>query len=357
MNNFNKKSGLIYAAAMMAVTVIFTGCGTRKQEEAATGTEVEEKIQIGLSMYSYVIERWTRDRDMFISTAEELGAEVNVQNANGDVQEQIEQIEYLIQKGMDVIDVIAVDREQLTDVIEKARSKGIRIVCYDRIINDAEADLFISFDNVRVGELMGETMCERLPDGGNVYVINGPGNDNNVTMIRQGFEAAIKESSLKVVYSAECDNWRAELASDYAAEALKKEPDVAGIMCGNDDLASQVINVLSENRLAGRVVVTAQDAELSACQRIVEGTQAMTVYKPVETLAKTAAELSVALARGEDITSEDYENPVRETISNGTYEIPYYRIEPVAVTAENMQEIIIDGGFHSAEDVYLNVKG
>lgn len=127
-------------------------------------------------------------------------------------------------------------------------------------------------------------------------------------------------------------------------------------MCGNDDLASQAVKVLSENRLAGKVAVVAQDADLAACQRIVEGTQEMTVYKPIELEANTAAEFAVALGKGEDITSGEGEYKAVETFNDGTYDIPYYKIDPIAVTAENMDKVIIDGGFHTREDVYLNIR-
>ena len=113
---------------------------------------------------------------------------------------------------------------------------------------------------------------------------------------------------------------------------------------------------LARTAAAGQVALVAQDADLAACQRIVEGTQTMTVYKPIEQEASTAAILAVALGNGTDITSKDCEIPVTETTDDGSGEIPYYKITPIAVTAENMDEVIVDGGFHSKEDVYLNVK-
>ena len=148
----------------------------------------------------------------------------------------------------------------------------------------------------------------------------------------------------------------AELAATHVNKGLEVTDDVVGVMCGNDDLASQAVKVLSENRLAGQVAVVAQDADLAACQRIVEGTQTMTVYKPIEQEASTAAELAVRLGKGEDISKEENGISVNETFNDGSNDIPYYKITPVAVTAENMDEVIIDGGFHTREDVYLNVK-
>ena len=172
----------------------------------------------------------------------------------------------------------------------------------------------------------------------------------------RGFNKAIEGSNLNVVYMGYCDNWMAELAGNHVTQGLEVTKDIVGVMCGNDDLASQAVKVLSENRLAGKVAVVAQDADLAACQRIVEGTQEMTVYKPIEQEANTAAEFAVALGKGEDITSGEGEYKAVETFNDGTYDIPYYKIDPIAVTAENMDKVIIDGGFHTREDVYLNIR-
>ena len=127
-------------------------------------------------------------------------------------------------------------------------------------------------------------------------------------------------------------------------------------MCGNDDLASQAVKVLSENRLAGKVAVVAQDARIwRPVREIVEGTQEMTVYKPIEQEANTAAEFAVALGNGEDITSGSGEYKAEETFNDGTYQDSNNKIDPIAVTAENMDEVIIDRDSNK-EDVYLNIR-
>ncbi|MBQ6322833.1 MAG: substrate-binding domain-containing protein [Lachnospiraceae bacterium] len=344
----------IYFAAICLLLV--SGCG-RHVNVAETGTVPEAKSwQIGLSFDSFVIERWLRDRDVFVSTAEELGASVNVQNANGDVDEQISQIQYFIKKKMDVIVIVAIDADALSDVVSQAKDAGIRVICYDRLIKNADTDLYISFDNERVGELMGQALAQALPDGGSIFAIHGSRADNNVALVSEGLKKALDGTGISIVYSNYCDNWLAELAFDAVNEGLEQTGSVDGIMCGNDDLASQAIRALSEHRLAGRVPVVAQDAELAACQRIVEGTQTMTVYKHVDDEARIAAILAVELASGKDITGADEEYPVTETIHDGSYDIPCYLIEPVPVTKENLDEVIIDSGFHRREEVYLNVQ-
>jgi len=331
--------------------------GSRLDQPAPDAEEDDNRINIGLSFDSYVIERWMRDRDVFVATAQELGAKVNVQNANGDVDEQIAQIRYLIDRKMDVIVIVAIDASTLTQVIKEAHDKGIKVVCYDRLILNAGADLYISFDNEKVGTLMGQVMKKALPEGGDVFEILGSASDNNTSQVREGFEKELEGSGLCIVYSSYCDNWLSELAFDRVNEGLKENGGrVDGVMCGNDDLAGQAIRALTEKRLAGKVPVIGQDAELSACQRIVEGTQTMSVFKSVEEEARIAAKLAYTLAEGKDITDPDSEIPVTDVISDGKNDIPYYRIEPVAVDRNNMDSVIIDSGFHMRDEVYMNVN-
>ena len=122
---------------------------------------------------------------------------------------------------------------------------------------------------------MAQALVDALPQGGDIFMIQGPLSDNNVHMLKEGFDDTLEDTNLNVVYEANCDGWTAELAVGYMEEALEKYPHVKGIMCGNDDIASQVVQVLAENQLAGNVMVVGQDGDLAACQRIVEGTQYM----------------------------------------------------------------------------------
>lgn len=311
----------------------------------------DDKLRIGVCFDSFVIERWQRDRDVFVTMAKELGAEVNVQNANGDATTQKSQIDYFIEEEMDAIVIIAIDGFDLVDEVSRAKSAGILVVAYDRLICNANVDLYISFDNSRVGELMGQALVDAGIENKNVLMLGGSESDNNVTLVEQGFNAVMENNDFNVVDSIHCTNWKAEIASDYVRENPDIVKQVGAIMCGNDNLASQVVPALSEMRLAGTMLVVGQDADLEACQRIVEGTQLMTVYKPVERLANKAAELTIMMINKQDISKEEG----YQLINDGTYDVPYIALEPVMVTAENMDEVIINSGFHLAEDVYLNV--
>lgn len=348
--NLFRKSGknpLFWLIGLLFLCML--GCSASGEEEVIVEEE-DGKIQIGICFDSFLIERWERDRDIFVSTAKELGAEVNVQNANGDPEEQIAQIEYLIEKKMDVIVIISIDGDGLGEVVKKAKDAGIIVIAYDRMIHNADADLYISFDNEKVGTLMGEAMVQAGLSDKKVLMLAGPTTDDNVTLVDSGFEKVMNANNIQVVDVMHADNWKPEYASDYIYDHPEILQEVDGIMCGNDSLATHTVRVLAEKRMAGKIVVTGQDAELEACQRIVEGTQLMTVYKPVERQARVAAECAIALAKGENI------GEINRTMNDGTYEIPGIVLEPVAVNKGNIDETIIESGFHRREEVYLNIS-
>ena len=339
-----RMGGILGLAFCMA---LLSGCRGREMQTAGETAQKDDRIHIGLSFDSFIIERWQRDRDAFVARASELGAEVNVQCANGEAKEQASQIEYLIEKDMDVIVIIATDYNALSEPVRKAKREGVRVIAYDRLIKDADVDLYITFDNERVGEMMAETILARTPEEGKIFMMCGSPEDNNVSLVMEGFHGMIDRTDRVVVETAYADNWLSEIGFYQVSAYLDKGGEADAIMCGNDDIASQVIRALSERRMAGEVCVVGQDADLGACQRVVEGTQAMTVYKPVEKLARRAAECAVTLAKGEDLKTAG-------TFFDGAQEVPYIGLEPVAVTAANM-DVIIEDGFHMREDIYLNV--
>ncbi|MCR5250611.1 MAG: substrate-binding domain-containing protein [Lachnospiraceae bacterium] len=341
---------IMIASALLALTCL-SGCNSEANDGAAPGVQEEDKLTIGMSFDSFVIERWQRDRDVFVQAAKELGAEVNVQNANGDVEEQKRQIEYFVDKKVDAIVIVCIDSDGLAEPIKRAKDAGIKVIAYDRLINNADIDLYISFDNEMVGTLMGQSLISNGLSGGRVIMVGGSPADNNVSLVEGAFERVMELNNVTIAGRVHCDGWRAELASEYIYAHRELVESCDAIMCGNDNVASQVVNALAVQRLAGKMLVTGQDADLEACQRIAEGTQLMTVYKPVEKLARRAAECAVELSEGGTVTGDDV-----GTVFNGKEDVPYVKLEPVMVIRENMDEIIIDSGFHTREEVYLNIK-
>lgn len=338
----------VAAILILAVMAGCVGCSKSDTAKVSKDEETSDLIQIGLSIDSLLIERWTRERDLFVSKAQELGAEVNVQNANGVVEEQIKQIQYFIDKKMDVIVVIAIDDLALKEVIGNAKRAGIKVIAYDRPIRESNVDLFISVDNEKVGELMATYIKKKIGNEGTIIQVKGSPTDYNVQMVQDGFERIINTTNIKIDYAEYSDGWVAENAFTITNRYLSFEKVPDAIMCGNDSLAAQAIRALVENRLGGKVCVVGQDADLEACQHIVEGTQYMTVFKPVEKLAKRAAERAVDMAIGIPLG-------LRETFYDGTYDVPYEKLEPIAVTKDNIDDVIT-GKYHQKNEIYLNVK-
>lgn len=348
------RRGIVFLMCCILACQLMTGCSA-KEQETVEGKAEKSELKIGFTIDTLVLERWIRDRDVFVSVAQELGAQVDVQNANNDLEKQKEQIEQFIEDKVDVIVIVAVDSFGLASLVKKARNNGIKVISYDRLIQGTPTDLYITVDNESVGEEMGKTMMEKLPDGGDVVMICGPESDANSKDVADGFEKTIKDSNLRVVKKLSVDSWKPESGFQAANEAIADMEKIDGVMCGNDALAGYAIKALSEKQMAGNVVVVAQDADLEACQRIVEGTQTMTVYKPIERLAKVAAKCAVKLAKDEQIVGKDIgEKNVKETTDG--YEVPYWGLPPVAVTAENMDDVIVGLGFHPRDEIYLNVE-
>lgn len=340
---------MLLAVAALLPVLFAGGCAQTDDIDSEVGSSDSDAPVIGMSFDSFVIERWQRDRDAFVSTAQTLGAEVNVQNASGVVSEQIEQIDYLIRKKVDALVIVPIDCYALSDIVKRAKDAGIFVVSYDRLIMNADVNLYISFDNECVGEYMAGALIQGLPEEGKVLNICGSKADQNVTQVNRGFDNMMAKTKLQMVRTVYADGWLAEIAYREVNQAIADGLEFDAVRCGNDDLASQAFLALSEHRMAGEVQLVGQDADLAACQRIVEGTQLMTVYKPVEKLARQAAEQTMRLIAGDSPKTQD-------TIFDGTFRVPYVKLSPVMVTRDNIDDVIIDGGFHRREQVYLNLE-
>ncbi len=349
----NLAIGILIILALVQITMLYVRSNfeiIREKEENSdrrTG-----KIKIGLVLGTLKEERWIKDRDIIISKGLENGAEVIVQNANNDDEEQISQVKYLIGRGIDVLIIVPNDYQRAGEAVQLCKERGIPVISYDRLIMNSDIDLYISFDNEKVGELMAKAVLNSIKTG-NVLIINGAKNDYNTTLVKNGYmrvlEPAIKSGKINIIDILWSENWLKENAYKYTQNAILSGQKIDAIICGNDSLAEGSIEALSEHKIVGKVIVTGQDADLSACQRIVEGSQLMTVYKPIEKLASKAVEYAIKLAKGEKIQTE-------KTIWNGKINVPYYSIEPIYVDKNNIEETIIKDGFHLREEVYYSQK-
>lgn len=322
--------------------------------DAPVSRDKQGKITIGFSIATdtFIIERWNKDLKIFTGAARELGADVIVQMSAGGIKEQIAQINFLMNQHIDVLVVIAHDTEMIAGAIKQVKDSGIPVVAYDRMIMGVPIDAYISFDNVKVGRLFGEALTKAVPQG-KYLVVNGSVRDNNSYLVHNGLfdilTPKIKGGQIQIVQDIWLEQWSFDEALDKIGKVLDTTTDIDAISCGNDQIANAAIQLLSERRLAGKIAVVGQDADLNNCQRVVEGTQLMTVYKPIAKLATRAAQLAVAIA-----THSAFPYDTLMDNKSGTM-IASYIEEPTAVYKWNMDETVIKDGFHSAEDVYRNV--
>ena len=339
---------------LTACLVMLFGCADpsapKKSEEA--DTPAAQKIKIGLSMDSLRVERWQKDRDIFTAEAEKLGAEVIVQSADGDERRQNEQAENMITQGVDVLVVIPKDSVAAAQIVQIAHAEGVKVIAYDRLIRESSPDLYISFDNEQVGYLQAEYLLRQKPKG-NYFLLGGAPSDNNAQLLRQGqmraLQAAIDGGDIRLVAEGKhwAVNWDPRDALKKAEQVLTQTNNmVDAVVASNDGTAGGVIQALEGQNLAGSVIVSGQDAELAACQRIVKGTQTMTVYKPIHLIATQAAQAAVALAKGETIAE------ATQTVNNGKIEVPSILLTPIQVDKDNLDAVVIKDGFHTREAVY-----
>ncbi|PJE53361.1 xylose-binding protein [Marinomonas polaris DSM 16579] len=328
---------------ILSMSLLATLCAATSLPALAAG----EKI--GLLMSDLRLERWQKDRDLFTEAAESMGAKVYTQSANGDANTQISQIENMISRGVDVLVIVPENGEVLGNVLAEAKAEGIKVLAYDRLIKFADIDLYVSFDNIRVGEMQAEALLKRKPKG-NYFLMGGSPTDNNAKMFRQGqmnvLQPAIDSKKINIVGDQWAMGWSAEAALNIMENGLTANANkIDAVVASNDSTAGGAIQALAAQGLSGKVVISGQDADLAAMRRIVAGTQTMTVYKPISKLAKTSAEMAVKLARGEKIK-------VNGQVNNGKKDVDAVLLTPISVTKDNLDSTVIADGFHSRNDVY-----
>ena len=343
---------------MICFSMTVIGCTDTSNKEKSDTTQTEKvdasekKIKIGLSMASLRVERWHKDRDIFIREAEKLGAEVIVQSADEDARKQHEQAENLITQGVDVLVVIPEDSVASSEIVKSAHAEGIKVIAYDRLIKESEPDLYISFDNEQVGFLQAEYLLRHKPKG-NYLLLGGDPGDNNAHLVRNGqlraLKSAIEANDINLVGELKqwAVGWDPNDALNKTEQVLTQTNNqIDAVVASNDGTAGGVIQALDGQNLAGKVLVSGQDADIEACQRIAKGTQTMTVYKPIDLIATEAAHAAVALAKGEEVKK------ATQTINNGKFDVPSIILTPIQVDKNNLDEVIIEGGFHTREKVY-----
>lgn len=341
---------LCAAAVLCGLAITFCSCNdksikivTEKKSDAK-----HHKLTVGFSIDTLAIERWQRDLDVFMNRTRDLGAEVIVQNAGNSLEVQNKQLMYLLDKEVDVIVVLPKETDGLTESIQKIKSKNIPVISYDRLARNADIDLYVSINSREVGELMAKNL-QQYTSGQKWFCILGAKEDYNMTLILEGINSVYNRTPFFIGHTFYTAGWNYDLAYQEMVRLLKENDIPDAIICGNDAVADSVISALELYYPEKHIPICGQDADIAACQNIVNGKQDFTVFKPIIQLAETTAETAVRLAKGESVEEIV---PNSKTINNGFKNVPVYWLEPKVVTKKNLDSVIIDSGFHTRGEVY-----
>jgi D-xylose transport system substrate-binding protein len=297
----------------------------------------------------------SQDRPNFERKVGELcsDCEILYSNADQDPAKQQQQAEAAITKGAKVLVLDPVDAASAGAIVNRAKQSQIPVVSYDRLITDADIDYYISFDNERVGKLQGEALVSKLDkDGakGDLVMINGAPTDNNAKLFKEGAHSVIDGSSFKVAKEYDTPDWSPDKAQQEMEQAITAsgKDGFVGVYAANDGTAGGAIAAMKSAGIDPATrPTTGQDAELAAVQRILAGEQYMTVYKAIIPEAEAAAELAVALVKGEDPPS----GLVNDKIDNGMEQVPSVLLKPVPVTKDQIKDTIVKDKFWSVDEI------
>ncbi|MCB0248632.1 MAG: substrate-binding domain-containing protein [Anaerolineae bacterium] len=300
--------------------------------------------------------RWEADDRRFFEEAfKAAGVDYTIVNAEGDARMQQTQAEQAITNGAKVLLLVNLDSGSGAAIIAQAREAGVKVIDYDRLtIEGPGADVYVSFDNVSVGRLMGETL-EPLIDGldadpKQVVQLNGSPTDNNATLFREGYYGVAKPhydaGDWALVADQAVPDWDNQQALTIYEQILTAAGgNVDATFAANDGLAGSVIAALKAQG-ADPIPVSGQDATVGGIQNILSGWQSMTVYKPIKLEADAASQAAIALLCGDDVSTL-----TADTINNGTSDLPFMKLTPLAVTADNIADTVIADGFRTWDEI------
>src|SRR2546421_6759022 len=339
---------LIFFVVLTAIS--FAAC-VKGPESGGRGAKSGAAVRIGFSMDTLKEERWQRDKALVEQRCKEVGAECEIQVANGDDAVQTKQCDNLLTKGVDVLIVAPHNGQIAASIVEAAHKQGVPVISYDRLIRNSDVDLYVSHQVVKIGQLQAQYALDHAPKG-NYVMIGGSQTDNNALLLMEGqmqvLQPASEKGQIKIVAKQFAREWLASEALRIMEDALtKNNNDIQAVVASNDGTAGGAISALPP-QLVGKIVVTGQDASLDAVQRVVEGKQTMTIYKPIQPLAFAAVDSAMKLARGEKVDAKD-------KVSNGKIDVPSILQEPIVLDKNNVMQTVIKDGYHKLEDVYKNV--
>ncbi|ADL53014.1 sugar ABC transporter substrate-binding protein [Clostridium cellulovorans] len=308
--------------------------------------EAREELVIGVSLPTQRDERWVRDRKAMEAYAKEKKVTLKIEICEYDVVKQISQVKNLISQGIDILILVAVDVKTAGAMVEMVRNAGVKLVTYEALIINTDIDIFVGFNHLRAGQIQGRFLITKVPKGNYIIMYADLPYD---TFLKDGAMDFITPlviiGNIKIVAVGSIKDWSPKIASSFMENALISNNKIDAILAPNDSIAGVAIEVLQKQGLAGKVVVTGMDAELSAIRRIIKGTQAMTLFKDTRESARKTIDVAIKLGNGEKVLTDEW-------MYNGKNHIPSILITPVFVDKDNIDEVLIKSGYLTKEDIY-----
>ncbi|WP_083631191.1 substrate-binding domain-containing protein [Labilibacter marinus] len=328
-----------FTIVLLLVLVIITGCN-----EKGTTT-------IGFLYPSKETDRFNKESNYFKQYCADKGVEVIIKTASNDESKQIDQCNELIELGVDALVIIAANVNTAAVMVRNAQAESIPVMAYNRMIKNCEVDFFVASNNDLIGKVMVDAVVKEKPTG-NYVILGGDKFDKNgedlQTALLKYLKPKVDSKDVNLVYSTFIEKWNPTIAAFEMEKVLSLHGhDIDAVVAAYDGMSSAVIEVLKKHGIEDNVVVTGQDAELEACKNVINGDQLMTVFHPLKTIAEKGAEIAIEMTKGSKL--KDF---VNSSEYNGTIDVPTNRVNSIAVTKDNIDEVLINSGFYTKQELY-----
>jgi len=358
-----RRFGIVTILASALAVAVLAGCGTTSTAASGPFSAAKGCTRIGVLLpETNSSPRWEAyDHPLLVSALKSAlpGVTIDYNNANGSASNQQSQAEADLTRGDCILVVAAHDSSAAAAIVASAKAKHVPVIAYDRLIQSSDLAYYVSFNNVTVGQLQGTYIANHYQSyvtaagNNNIAIIKGAQTDNNALLFAQGghqeLDPLISAGKLKNVYEQYTPNWNPPDGQREVEAALTLTGNkLAVIYTANDDLGGAAVQALTPVGLAGKVLITGQDATVAGVQRILEGTQAMTVYKPIVKEANATAALVAALSKGNSTTSMT--NGATTKTSTGAA-IPSVLEVPISVDKTNLASTVIADGYVTKQQV------
>jgi len=332
------KSKLVNAFILTMVVILMMGCSHKGDK-------------IGLLIHN-MEGRWMTDVKFLQEYAQKSGYELIIKDAGANENKQLSQAEELLNEGIGVLLIVAVNQNTAAGIVRKAHNKGVKVIAYDRLIRNADLDYLLTYEYSKIGEMMAEYATKHVPTG-NYIALWGDASDANANAIRKGQEEKLQQfvssGNINMIYRAYVEDWSDKNAAHTLGRVLDQcDEQVDVVLASNDIIAQSAIKVFESRSYTGKVLITGQDATLESCRLIAKNKQAMTIYKSTKNLANEAIQLASSILRENKIYA------AFQFTNNGRKEVPTLFIKPVIVTSANLRETVIADGQFTENEVFFN---